>query len=107
VTPSGFKLATNPDTVREPDIAFVSRERLPNEIPRGFWAGPPDLAVEIRSPGDRRSEIWVVDPNQQTVTVHRPAAQSTLFALDDVLDGGDVLPAFTCTVKHLLGFERR
>src|SRR5213080_5113312 len=26
---TGFKLATNPDTVRAPDIAFVTRDRLP------------------------------------------------------------------------------
>src|SRR5947209_1961811 len=54
LTSGGFKLAVNPDTVREPDVAFVRREHIPPDgIPESFWPGPADLAVEIRSPGDR------------------------------------------------------
>jgi Uma2 family endonuclease len=55
---TGFKLATNPDTVRAPDIAFVSRAHIPSGgIPRTYWPGAPDLAVEVLSPTDVRSEI--------------------------------------------------
>src|SRR5262245_54869210 len=58
LTPAGFWLAADPDTVREPDIAFVGAERMPSAgIPDSFWPGPPDLAIEIRSPGDRVAEI--------------------------------------------------
>lgn len=53
----GFKLASNPDTVRGPDLAFVRRDRIPLPWPRGFYQGPPDLAVEVLSPDDRPSEI--------------------------------------------------
>src|SRR5262245_59515670 len=86
LTPGGFKLAADPDTVRESDVAFVTCERIPADgVPEGFWPGPPDLAVEIRSPGDRRSAltakvndylargvrlVWVVEPRTQTVTVY-------------------------------------
>src|SRR6266508_4002470 len=46
-TEVGFKLAVNPDTVRAPDVAFVCRDRvLRTGIPRGFWRGAPDLAIE-------------------------------------------------------------
>ena len=55
VTESGCTLRMNPDTVRAPDISFVRRERIPVAI-RGFLKGPPDLVVEVRSPGDRPSE---------------------------------------------------
>ena len=54
LTSAGFKIAGDPDTVREPDIAFIRGERIPSTgIPDGFWPGPPDLAIEIRSPGSR------------------------------------------------------
>lgn len=33
-----FQLATNPDTVRAPDVAFVARERVPPRAARGFPA---------------------------------------------------------------------
>src|SRR5213078_3275399 len=44
---TGFKLATNPDTVRTPDIAFVTRDRLPPPDATGYPALAPDLAVEV------------------------------------------------------------
>ena len=55
---TGFVLERRPDTVLAPDIAFVRRERIPAAgRPRTFWDGPPDLAVEVRSPGDTRKEV--------------------------------------------------
>ena len=113
----GFKIATNPDTVREPDIAFVDRSRIAKSgVPDGYWPGPPDLAVEIKSPGDRPSEIrakvddylargvrlvWIVDPKTQTVTAHVPHVSAVTLSVDDVLDAGDVVPGFTCPVRRI------
>jgi len=113
----GFKLATNPDTVREPDLAFVRRDRIPGAgLPDGFWPGAPDLAVEIRSPVDRQSEVlakvhdylargvrlvWVVDPKERAVTVHRPQSPPVALGAGDVLDGGDVLAGFSCEVGRI------
>ena len=84
---TGFEIHSNPDTVRAPDVAFVSRERLEEVGPvEGYWPGAPDLAVEVVSPNDRHSGVigkaleWldagcrmvlVVDPKQHTVTVYR------------------------------------
>src|SRR5262245_17910253 len=48
-TEIGFELASNPDTVRGPDIAFVRNERVPPTGSRGFVKGPPDLAIEVLS----------------------------------------------------------
>ena len=49
---TGFILTRNPDTVRAPDVAFVANNRLPPEgLPAGFMEAPPDLAVEVVSPG--------------------------------------------------------
>ena len=55
---TGFKLASNPDTVLAPDLAFVVNDRIPAEgIPVKYWPGAPDLAVEVVSPGNTRREI--------------------------------------------------
>jgi Uma2 family endonuclease len=113
----GVILARNPDTVRGPDIAFIRRERVPAAgIPEGFWPGPPDLVIEIRSPGERPAEIrgklsdylargvravWIVDPKKRTVTVHQPFSPVATLRVDDTLDGGDVVPGFTCTISGL------
>jgi Uma2 family endonuclease len=113
----GFLIARNPDTVRAPDIAFVRRERIPpTGIPRGFWPGPPDLAVEVLSPGDRVGEVdekvgewlaagtlmvWIVNPRWGSVTVHRPARAIRLLSGDATLDGEDVVPGFRCPVRDL------
>jgi Uma2 family endonuclease len=54
---AGYVLERGPDTVRGPDVSFVSTARLPpDRIPEQFISGPPDLAVEILSPGDRWAE---------------------------------------------------
>src|SRR5690242_7476980 len=38
MTETGFVLATNPDTVRAPDLSFVRRDRVPaSGLPVGFW----------------------------------------------------------------------
>lgn len=117
ISTGGFKLESNPDTVREPDVAFVRRERISARgVPDGYWPGPPDLAVEIRSPGDRPSEIrekvaeylglgvrlvWVVDSRAQTVTVHRADAVPQVLGPDDVLDAGEIVPGFSCPVRRI------
>jgi len=116
LTPAGFWLASDPDTVREPDVAFVRGERIPSTgIPDGFWPGPPDLAVEIRSPSDRRATIsgkvrdylargvrvvWVVDPKKQTVTIHRAESRAVTLGVDDEIDASGVVPGFTCAVRR-------
>lgn len=114
---TGFLLSRNPDTVRVPDVAFVSRERLERiGIPSGYWPGAPDLAVEVVSPNDTYADVqdkvydWldagtrlvlVVNPRKQTVAVYRPPRQASLLAVGDVLDGADVLPGWVLPVSDI------
>lgn len=111
---TGFKIATSPDTVRAPDIAFVRRERIPQTgIPKEFWPGAPDLAVEVLSPDDRArkvnekiddwlasgvSAVWVVNPKRRSVTVHRSQKETQTLLEDDELDGQDVVSGFRCRI---------
>jgi Uma2 family endonuclease len=114
---AGFKLTTNPDTVRAADIAFIRRERIPETgIPKNFWATAPDLAVEVLSPGDTYSEVdekvedwlaagtravWIVNPKRRSVTVYRSMTEVTRLSDSDELEGGDVVPGFRCKVSEI------
>ena len=53
-----YHLERDPDTVRSPDVSFISTERLPSGgLPRGFVEGQPDLAVDGVSPSDTANEV--------------------------------------------------
>src|SRR5262245_6359425 len=54
---TGFKIGSDPDTVRGPDVAFVARERVHEIGRRGFAPIAPDLVAEILSPDDRAGEV--------------------------------------------------
>ena len=54
----GFAVFSGQQTVRVPDAAFVSTERLPPpDQRRGFWRLAPDIAVEVVSPSDRVRDV--------------------------------------------------
>jgi Uma2 family endonuclease len=112
-----FRLAGDPDTVRAPDISFVTKRNIPEQEPKdGFWPGAPDLAVEVLSPGDRTGEVdekidawlragcvavWIVNPKLKTITVYRSHADVQVKAADDTLQGDSVVPGFSCSVDEL------
>ncbi len=114
---TGFVLARHPDTVRGPDVAFVSTERLcAIEDERRFIPGAPDLAVDVLSPHDRMKEVlgkvsdyldagcrlvWVVDPAAEEVHVFRSPFAPEVLTAEDTLHAGDVLPGFSVQVAQL------
>lgn len=97
--------------VRAPDVAFISREQLPNgKFPQdAFPILSPDLVVEALSPGNTKAEmsrkrieyfhsgtrlIWMVDCTNRTVAVFTSPSAVRIFSEDESIDGGEVLPGF-------------
>jgi Uma2 family endonuclease len=101
-------LARHPDTVRAPDVAFVSADRLPPPAQRVFFlALAPDLVVEVLSPSDRARDVhdkmheylaagvrlvWLVDPRAQRITVYLPDRTARTLGAADTLDGATSCP---------------
>jgi Uma2 family endonuclease len=114
---TGFLIERNPDTVRAPDSAFIRRERLEaaGQV-TGYFAGAPDLCVEVVSPSDSigyieekvtewlaagSRMIWVVSPKLRTVTVYRSLSDIVTLTENEILDGGDVIPGFSLAVIEI------
>ena len=114
---TGFKLASNPDTVLAPDAAFVTRSRAGEaEDGDGFWTIPPDLAVEVMSPKDtyaaaeRKALRWieagcravvVLAPRRRTVTLYRPDKAPAVLTEEDILEVDDVVPGWRLPLRGL------
>lgn len=98
-----------------PDAGYISKARLPHEPAREV-EGPPDLAVEVKSPTDSKRElrqkaelylrfgtqmVWLVFPEEQRVEVYVPDDDVREFDINGVLDGGDTLPGFVLPVREI------
>jgi Uma2 family endonuclease len=102
-------------SVRGPDVAFVSIGRLPGgKFPREPYPTiPPDLAIEVLSPGNTKAEmsrkrieyfhsgvrlVWIVDCVDRSVAVYTSPSAVTVLNEDARIDGGEVLPGFDAAV---------
>ncbi len=114
---SGVLLERDPDTVREPDIAFISAGKFPldDEGP-GYFEGIPELVVEVVSPSDTLQAVndkalmwlsygvllvWVVFPETRTVDVYQQDGPISTLGDADTLDGAPAIPGFTCPVSEI------
>ncbi|NQV26001.1 MAG: Uma2 family endonuclease [Rhodopirellula sp.] len=112
---TGFVIERDPDTVRAPDVAFVSAERIKDRPSAQFFPGPPDLAVEVLSPSDTASEVqekaeawlnsgcqevWLIDPRRQTATKLTPSEDSIIQQTVVTLTTS-LLPGFSLAVADL------
>lgn len=111
-------LRLEPEQIRIPDVAFVSKERFAGQaLPRGpFWDLGCDLAVEIISPSNTRREmerklddyfaagvkaVWLVYPTTREVAVYDSPRHAVVLRGDDALDGGAALQGFSLPVLQL------
>lgn len=112
---TGFKISRDPDTVRGPDWAFVRKERLQGPVTKKHVPLVPDIVLEVRSPGDSRSEFaeriamwitagvhiaWAVDPHDRTLEVHREHEVRKL-GPSDTLTGEDLIPGFELPLRSV------
>ena len=120
---TGFKISSDPDTVRAPDAAFVNRARVEAAgRVTGFRDGAPDLAVEVVSPNDRYSEVldnaldWleagcrmvlVADPEPRRATVYRSREDIRVLTAEagDAVDGADVVPGWRVPLTEIFAQE--
>lgn len=94
----------DPDTVVQPDLIFVRRERF-DILTDANVQGAPDLIIEILSPGTRKRDLgvkrqlyaqfrvphyWIVDPIGATVERYR-FDERRQYVAEPVLRVGDVL----------------
>jgi Uma2 family endonuclease len=99
-----------------PDVGYISRERLPQPPAREVPV-PPDLAVEVKSPTDSTWKlrakvekylahgtqlVWLIFPEEQRAEVYAAGADDLVaLNIDDVLDGGPVLPGLVIPLKDI------
>lgn len=114
---TGFILQQNPDTVRAPDVAFVTHERAAQQKRKtGYFQGAPDLAVEVISPSEILDDVenklidyleagtkvvWLVYPRTQTITIYRSLTDVRILTINDDLDCSDLLPGFSVPVAEI------
>jgi Uma2 family endonuclease len=117
VVESGAITERDPDTVRGPDVSYYSKERLPlGQRVVKYHDQPPDLCVEVVSPSNTSRKlrakakeylfagvrlVWIVDPEDRTVSVITGPLEYRVLEPEATLDGGDVLPGFACKVADL------
>ncbi len=81
-----------------------------------YFAFSPDIALEVRSPSERRghvsrkiriylaagtAHVFDADPKKGNVTVYRPGQPPLVLSEQDVLEAEDVLPGFRLPVARL------
>jgi Uma2 family endonuclease len=113
---TGFRLSRKPDTVRAPDVAFVSSARLPKPLPKGYMDLAPDLVVEVVSPSDDADDMqlkikeWLdagarmvcyVYPSSRQVVIYRSLRDVRVLTDADTLLGDDILPDFSLPVNEI------
>lgn len=103
--------------IRMPDVAVFLLDKLPDrKLPKDqICPVPPDLAAEVLSPGntaremERRLElfcksgvrlVWIADPRRRSVRVYHSPTNYNELGENDVLDGGDVLPGFSLSLRE-------
>ena len=118
----GYILERNPDTVRSVDIALTAEGRVPPGT-KGFPELAPDLCVEVAYTQDEMArrllsdkaqmwlshgarQVWVLNPEDTTLTRYQPNHPPTILTQDDILDGGNLLPGFSIPVWQLFRRQR-
>ena len=103
------------DSVLGPDVAYFEHIDKYRDLGPRPAESPPTLAVEVLSPSDSFQKVskkierylsagvkmvWLVDPEEETISVYRPNEQWKVFAADQQLVGDPELPGFSHRVAN-------
>jgi Uma2 family endonuclease len=113
---AGLITERDPDTVRGPDVAFYSYQRVARgPMPNDYGTEPPELIVEVRSPSNRWLKVLAkvaeyLEAGVQAVVVLDDDSRTALLAManqpprrlgpDDVLEIPEILPGFAVPVRR-------
>ena len=107
----GLILQRDPDTVRGPHVAVFLESRKLADLDLKYPERMPDLVVDVLSPNDRRASmqkrvskfpasgvamVWVLDPDEESVTVYLPNQPPIGLEGDEEVTGFGVLADFRC-----------
>jgi Uma2 family endonuclease len=113
---AGLIVKRKPDTVRGPDLMVFLENCKYDDLEVKYTERIPALVVEVLSPDDRPGRtnrrieqyirrgvplVWLVDPEDRTVTVYRPNEFHKVLEESEELTGSGVLPDFTCRIADL------
>jgi len=114
-TEGGYQLDDTPDSVRAPDVAFVTKARI-TPIVEGYEPNPPDLAIEVISPSNTADEmnekiaeyfaagvqqVWLVYPTTRTIQIYTSLKQIIGLDVTDTLESDTLLPGFSVPVRDI------
>jgi Uma2 family endonuclease len=104
------------DTVRIPDIAFLTSEQMSRIDLDQLIRAAPSLTIEVVSPNDRAEElartvdqylaagskaVWVIYPQVGEVHIFRAGGVTVLRGVDAVLEDQEILPGFSLPLAAL------
>ena len=115
----GYFVSREPEpTLRQPDVSFLSTGRL-NSLDNDYFAGAPDLAVEVVSPGNDAAEldvkiaqylahgskeVWVFFPKTRTVMIHQAGCRVRKLTDQDTLTS-DLFPGWSARVADFFDLD--
>lgn len=112
---TGFRIATNPDTVRAPDGAFVRQSQMDSLADdTGYLPFSPDLAIEVVSPSDSFAHIedkaftWldsgaslvlIIEPQSETIHAYRSRHEIAVYRVEESVDASDIVSGWKFEVS--------
>lgn len=112
---TGVIWGRTPDTVRGPDVILFDESRRYEDMEIKYIERVPAVVVEVLSPSDRWAKVvrrisqflqkgvaivWVIDPEDRTVTVFEPNQYPRVLEESDEIEGFAILPEFRCKVAE-------
>ena len=116
---AGYLLGREPEpTLRQPDVSFLSNSRL-RVLEDGYFAGAPELAIEVVSPGNDAAEldvkvnqylthgsqeVWVVYPRTRAIWIYRTGGLARKLTDQDTLTSA-LFPGWSARVAEFFDFD--